>query len=128
MHDKLIANIEQRRSGARVIKFSGVLDEHNHLNQLAEKFSRGSLVLLNMAGLERINSSGVRDWVDWLALLDVMGVRPVLVACSPAFVAQMNRIKNFAGNAVVKSFQAPYHCATCRREHNVLIQVDEMKS
>lgn len=121
----LIASVEQRRSGARLIKLVGVLDEHNQLGELVEKVGTGT-ALINLAGVERVNSSGARDWVKWLASIEAKGIRPMLIACSPAVVEQLNRIKEFAGNAVVKSFQVPYHCATCAVEKRLLVYVADM--
>lgn len=125
MAEKLVATIEQRRSGARLIKLAGVLDEENGLGELIEKVQPG-MALINLSGLERINSHGTRDWVNWIASLDAKGIRPVLIACSPAVVAQLNRIKNFVGNAVVKSFQVPYHCTTCTRDKLLLVHIADL--
>ena len=67
-----MATIEQRRSGARLIKFVGTLDEENGLGELVEKVGPGP-ASINLAGLERINSHGTRDWVNWLASLEAKG-------------------------------------------------------
>jgi anti-anti-sigma regulatory factor len=122
---KLVATIEQRRSGARLIKFAGVLDENSHLDDLLGKVGRGT-ALINLSGVERINSKGARDWVNFIGTLDAKGIRPMLIACSPAVVAQLNRVKNFAGKAIVKSFQVPYHCSTCGIDKLQLVHVTEM--
>jgi anti-anti-sigma regulatory factor len=122
---KLVTTIEQRRSGARVIKFAGVLDEHARLAELTAQVGTG-VTLINLAGVERINSSGTRDWVNWLEALEANGARPALIACSPAVVAQLNRIKNFAHHAVVKSFQVPYHCAACDADKLLLVHIADM--
>lgn len=125
MTDRLIATVEQRRSGARLIKLAGVLDEHNRLGDLMEKVGAGT-ALINLSGVERINSIGARDWVRWLSSIEARGIKPVLIACSPAVVEHLNRTKNFAGNAIVKSFQIPYHCATCDLEKLLLVYVADM--
>lgn len=125
MTEKLVTTIEQRRSGARLIRLAGVLDEDNALYDLIEKVEAGT-ALINLSGIERVNSSGARDWVQWLASLDAKGIRPVLVGCSPAVVAQLNRVKSFAGNAIVKSFHAPYTCTTCDRDKLMLVNVADM--
>jgi anti-anti-sigma regulatory factor len=125
MTEKLVATIEQRRSGARMVRLAGVLDEQNGLGELTEKVGAGTAII-NLSGVERVSSIGARDWVNWLASLEAKGVRPVLIACSPAVVAQLNRIKNFAGKATVKSFQVPYHCAACDREQRLLVHVGDM--
>lgn len=125
MSEKLVATVENRRSGARVVKLEGVLDEDNELDNLIEKIGAG-MALINLAGVERINSIGARDWVNWLTSIEAKGIRPVLICCSPAVVEQLNRIKNFAGSATVKSFHVPYHCAVCNLDKLLLVHVSEM--
>jgi anti-anti-sigma regulatory factor len=125
MTEKLVATFENRRSGARVIKFQGVLDEDNGLASLVERVGSG-IALINLAGIERINSIGTRDWIKWLATLEARGTRPMFIACSPAVVHQLSRIKNFAGNGTIKSFQVPYLCAPCEREQLVLVHVADL--
>lgn len=125
IEERLVATIEQRRSGARVIKFAGVLDEHNRLDQLIAKLGAGK-ALINLAGVERINSSGIRDWMNWLASLEAKGIRPVFIACSPAIVDCLNRIKKFAGGGIVKSVNVPYHCSTCSLDKLLLVHLADM--
>lgn len=50
----------------------------------------------------------------------------MLLSCSPAIVAQLNRIKNFASKAIIKSFQAPYHCESCSADKLPVIHVADM--
>ncbi len=125
MTEKLVATFEQRRSGARVIKFAGVLDEDNGLHELIERIGSG-VTLINLAGIERINSIGTRDWIRWLASLEAQGTRPMFIACSPAVIHQLSRIKNFAGNGIVKSFQVPYRCEPCERDQLMLVHVADL--
>ncbi len=125
MTEKLVATFENRRSGARVIKFAGVLDEDNGLQNLVERVGSG-VALFNLAGIERINSIGTRDWIKWLASLEAQGTRPMFIACSPAVVQQLSRIKNFAGNGTIKSFQVPYQCVSCEREQLTLVHVADL--
>lgn len=126
MRSKLVATVEERRNGAKLMKLAGTLDESSDLEGIAEQMATGE-VLINLAGVERVSSTGARDWVNWLATLAARGVRPTLVACSPAVVKQLNLVKNFASRAVVKSFQAPYHCAACARDKLLLVNVSEMR-
>jgi hypothetical protein len=50
------------------------------------------------------------------------------VRCSPAIVAQINLVKNFTGNAAVKSFQVPYRCRECDEEQTIVVETSEMPS
>jgi anti-anti-sigma regulatory factor len=123
--EKLVATIEQRRSGARLIKLAGVLDEHNELDDLVEKVGSGT-ALINLAGVQRIDDAGLRSWAKWLAALEGKGIRPIFIACSTAVVEQLNRDKSFCGNAIVKSFHVPYYCSTCETDKLLLVHVTDM--
>ena len=122
--DKLNATV-QRQDGALFIKLAGIIDEDNRLSELAGRFGAGR-ALIDLGDVERINSCGTRDWVNWIAELEARGVEPVLVQCSPAIVAQLNLVKNFSGGAVVKSFFVPYHCPDCDVEKVLLVDVADL--
>jgi hypothetical protein len=82
--------------------------------------------VIDLGEIERINSCGVRDWVNWLSKLENNGTRSVLVECSPAIVAQINLVNNFTGNGVVKSFYVPYFCPECDEEKVLLVEAADM--
>ncbi len=122
---ELVATVEKRRGGANVIKLAGVIGEHNDLAALLEKVAGGK-TLINLSGVVAINSHGMRDWKSWLAALEKKGIQPELVACSPAVVAQLNLVKDFAGHSVVKTVQVPYRCAACARDRLVLVNITDL--
>ncbi len=126
MNQKFQATIQQRGE-VTYLKLAGVIDEDNELFDLLDQLGSGTVVI-NLADIERINSCGVRDWVNWLAKLEKKGAKVVFVECSPAIVAQINLVNNFTGNGVVKSFYAPYFCPSCDLEKVLLIEMDEMKA
>jgi hypothetical protein len=107
------------------VKLGGVIDEDNELSDLVEKIPVGTAVI-DVGEIERINSCGVRDWVNWLSKLENNGTRSVLVECSPAIVAQINLVNNFTGNGVVKSFYVPYFCPECDEEKVLLVETSDM--
>ena len=107
------------------VKLGGVIDEDNELNDLVDKIPAGTAVI-DLGEIERINSCGVRDWVNWLSKLESNGTRSVLVECSPAIVAQINLVNNFTGNGVVKSFYVPYFCPECDEEKVLLVEASDM--
>jgi hypothetical protein len=82
--------------------------------------------VIDLGEIERINSCGVRDWVNWLNKLENSGTRSVLVECSPAIVAQINLVNNFTGSGVVKSFYVPYFCPECDEEKVLLVETADM--
>ena len=115
----------QTREGVTYLKISGVIDEDNGLQGLESQLGGGPLVI-NLSEIDRINSCGVRDWVNWLGRLERGGARPILVECAPAIVSQINLVHNFTGQGVVKSFYAPYFCQRCQREKLLLIETRDL--
>ena len=115
----------QHRADVSYVKLGGVIDEDNELADLADKIPMGTAVI-DLGEIERINSCGVRDWVNWLSRLENGGTRSVLVECSPAIVAQINLVNNFTGNGVVKSFYVPYFCPECDEEKVLLVEATDM--
>jgi anti-anti-sigma regulatory factor len=111
--------------GWTYIRLSGVIDEDNRLMDLVSEI-RGDQLLLDVADVERINSCGVRDWVNWLTAVQGTRAETVLVDCSPAIVAQLNLVGNFTVHAKVLSFQAPYYCESCDREGTTVLKVESM--
>ncbi len=115
----------QHRGEVSYVKLGGVIDEDNELGELVEKIPNGTAVI-DLGEVERINSCGVRDWVNWLSKLETNGTRSVLVECSPAIVAQINLVNNFTGGGVVKSFYVPYFCPECDEEKVLLVEASDM--
>ena len=124
MSQKFQASV-QHRADVSYVKLGGVIDEDNELTDLVDKIPTGTVVI-DLGEIERINSCGVRDWVNWLSKLENNGTRSVLVECSPAIVAQINLVNNFTGNGVVKSFYVPYFCPECDEEKVLLVEASDM--
>lgn len=113
------------REGVNYLKLGGVIDEDNDLAALESKLGTGSLVI-NLAEVDRINSCGVRDWVNWLGRVEKNGARSILVECSPPIVSQINLVHNFTGAGVVKNFYAPYFCPRCEKEKLLLLETRDL--
>src|SRR5512144_404611 len=124
MSQKFQASV-QHRGDVSYVKLGGVIDEDNELGDLVDKIPSGTAVI-DLGEIERINSCGVRDWVNWLGRVEKAGSNPVLVECSPAIVAQINLVNNFTGNGVVKSFYVPYFCPECDEEKVLLVEAADM--
>ena len=87
----------------------GVLDEET---QLQEFFSDlPPEIWIDMSGIRRINSSGVRQFLKAILVYD--GVTH-LRDCSPSVVDQINMIPEFAGRkGIVESILMPFYCEDC---------------
>src|SRR6185503_829319 len=98
MNPKFHAAVHQR-DDVTYVKLGGVIDEDNELTDLIDRIPAGTVVI-DLAEIERINSCGVRDWVNWLTKVEKGpggASRVVLVECSPAIVSQINLVNNFTG-------------------------------
>lgn len=124
MSQKFQASVHHR-DDLSFVKLAGVIDEDNELTELTDKI-HGSTVVIDLGEVDRINSCGVRDWVNWLGRVEAKDIDVVLVECSPAIVAQINLVNNFTGNGVVKSFYVPYFCPECDEEKVLLCETAEM--
>lgn len=124
MSNKLIPTLETGQ-GYTYLKFSGILDEDNLLVNLISQI-QGQFLLIDLAGLERINSCGVRDWVNWLNQIQALGIKVILLRCSPSVVAQANMVTNFAKDAYVHSFYAPYVDPDSGEEYSKFILTEDI--
>ncbi|MBA3451621.1 MAG: hypothetical protein H0T42_00835 [Deltaproteobacteria bacterium] len=124
MSQKFQASVHHR-DDLSFVKLAGVIDEDNELTELTDKI-HGGTVVIDLGEVERINSCGVRDWVNWLGKVETKGTDVVLVECSPAIVAQINLVNNFTGNGMVKSFYVPYFCPECDEEKVLLCETGDM--
>src|SRR6266542_412969 len=97
-----------RRDGERLyVELRGEIDENADFSELRHSL-RGEVELM-LEGITRINSCGVREWVNFVrSLTQVRSL--VFSRCSPPVVLQLNNIFNFRGRARVISFMAPYVC------------------
>jgi len=104
------------------VSLSGVINEEADLVQIAKNLEGQDKVRLDLEHVQRINSSGIREWMHFIGPLSE-GRHVELVRCSPAIVAQLNVFRDFAGTAKVKSFQAPYLCPSCDDQKLLDIEV-----
>lgn len=85
----------------------------------------GQDVILNLKGVTRLSSFGVRDWVHAIEELQKRARRILFVECSVAIVSQINMVANFAGQATVVSVQAPYFCEACSWDAETTVTVSD---
>ena len=104
-----------------MVELYGDFDETADLRELASAL-RGP-VAIDLGGIRRINSAGVREWIEFVRNLPMVS-ELLLVGCSKVSVAQLNLIENFRGPARVDSFWAPYSCA-CGNEREILLEATE---
>jgi hypothetical protein len=79
-------------------------------------------VLLDLAGVRRINSFGVRELLNFLEALlvrcQIEGER-----CSNAVVMQLNMLPELSKKLQVRSVLAPMECTRCTHEQEVAVDI-----
>lgn len=107
------------KAGETYIRFSGEINENVDFSELLHIVSAD--LVFDLEEVSRINSCGVREWVNFLRTLEPVRLR--FSRCSPAVVLQLNTIYNFRGRAQVVSFLAPYVCESCHADEYCLLEV-----
>lgn len=110
-------------AGGGLIRLHGVIDEHPDLSFLSKLTGR---VHVSLKGVRRINSFGVRSWIDAIRKVPE-STHLEFIECPPPVIDQINMVAGFLGKGKVVSFYAPMTCEKCDVESNQLFQVAEVK-
>jgi anti-anti-sigma regulatory factor len=101
---------KQSRGSITLLSITGRLTEAFKGDALGREL-RGA-VAIDLGGVERITSFGVREWLSMLGAMQEVR-RLYLLRCSEAVVNQLSMIRKFSGNGQIVSFFAPYLCSAC---------------
>ncbi|RMH44421.1 MAG: hypothetical protein D6689_02375 [Deltaproteobacteria bacterium] len=122
--DDYVFRIEDHSRGGRtVLAISGVIDEHADLRPISAV--RGD-VEISMKGVRRINSFGVRAWIDAIRKVPP-DTRLRFVECPPPVVDQINMVQGFLGHGELVSFYSPMVCEECDEQADELFYVDQCR-
>jgi anti-anti-sigma regulatory factor len=116
----------EEQGGTTKVVVSGEITEETDFAPILD--AKGRTILVDLGGVSRINSCGVREWLNFVTALEQRGRQLVLERCAPVIVTQLNTIYNFAGDGHVRSVLGPYYCARCDREDNQLIELAKTRS
>ncbi len=106
------------------LRLAGFIDEQFDGTGLAATITSRYLIL-DVGGVERISSFGIRQWVDFIGSLTPRVAGIYYIECSPKFIDQFNMVANFVGSGYIVSFYAPYRCDPCDQERRLLFRTDE---
>lgn len=107
------------RGEATWLRLRGAITERADFGALLGELGPGPVVV-DLAGVTRVNSIGVRHWVDFVGRL-CEGRRVELEECSPAFVEQLMLIERMQGDAEVRSIRLPFLCDDCDHGHELTL-------
>ena len=111
------------REGSQLC-LTGVVDEHAELTFLLTL--SGPKAVLNLRGVRRINSYGVRAWLDLIRKVP-LDVSLEFVAIPPHIVDQVNMVTGFLGRGHVGSFCVPYSCERCGADEERLVPTENCR-
>jgi len=80
----------QQLDGATCVALTGTVDEDADFAPLVRELAAQPRIRLDLAGIGRINSCGVREWINFVRALPG-ATRLELMRCSPPVVAQINK-------------------------------------
>ena len=119
----MLQAVRATSEGVLRITLTGVIDDLVDLPPLFGNLPKK--VAIDLRGIERINSIGVRNWVELMG--KVSADREITIeAVSYPIVMQAICVRRFFGGAKVRSCMAPYFCPKCRRLDNVVVWREEV--
>lgn len=78
--------------------------------------NNSQILTLDLKGVTRINSSGIRLWMQWMGGIKALSPQAVLIVryCPRFIVDLMNGIRDFLPSPfIVQSFYVPFFCEKC---------------
>lgn len=116
--------------GESVLTVRGALDDTADFGQVIGDLqgTKNLVLLLDLQGVQRTNSVGIREWLLFLGRLPAH-TQLIFTHLGHAFVEQANLIPNLLGNAPVRiqSFQIPEVCPKCETLSSRTLSSDVLK-
>ncbi len=104
------------------LTLSGKLNEGFQGKVLAQDLA--GRVVVDLAGVERVTSFGVREWLQMLTEAAPRVSEIHFFRCAEPIVNQMSMIRGFSGEGRIVSFYAPYRCDACGAAFTRLFDVE----
>jgi anti-anti-sigma regulatory factor len=113
-------------SGVTRIEVAGVIDERANLEPVAG--AAGTRIEIDLGGVRRINSYGVRQWLSAMRRLQRPDVKMTFVRCPAVIVDQVTMVHGVLGGAEVLSVLAPRLCEACDEHLDQLVELTTMRA
>jgi len=113
-------------SGAygETLQLSGVLDQYADLGFFARLRED---TRISLAGVRRIDSVGVRSWIDGLRTVPET-IHLTFIELPPPIVEHLNMVGGFLGSHTLESFYAPMACTQCGESQETLVTMDACRA
>jgi eukaryotic-like serine/threonine-protein kinase len=104
-------------------KLSGQLRESFDFGPLVDRHN--STVILDLAGITRLTSFGIRQWLMLLPKLRESNKRVLLNRLSVAMANQMVTIPAMTEGTQILSMMVPFHCSSCAHQFDAVVRAGE---
>lgn len=111
----------ERAEGEMRVALAGEITEDGDFGKLLGEL--GDQIVFDLGEVRRINSTGVREWIQFVGKLTLARKSFALERCSVPIVHQLNTISNFRGAGQLRSVYAPYFCPTCSLDATRLLSI-----
>ena len=111
--------ITARGTDRTVVLMYGEITEAVSFGELTKLNGR---VVLDLAGVRRINSFGVRELLNFFEALR-RSCQLEAERCSTAIVTQLNMLPEFTRHLKVRSILAPMECPRCLHEQEISVEM-----
>jgi serine/threonine protein kinase len=118
--DDYFAFEREPTEGGSVLRLTGAIDADLDPVRFASALEGPTLI--DADGVQRVSSSGVRQWSGALERRRA-GDPLSVVRARPAFVVELNTTRGFAGPLTLLSLYLPYECPACHTPHDELLDV-----
>ncbi|MCB0309450.1 MAG: hypothetical protein KDD48_08765 [Bdellovibrionales bacterium] len=105
------------------IFLSGMITEDSQLEQIDTDGE--STAIIDLSKITRINSYGIRQWINNLKRLNEKTSQIVFTRCPPAIVEQFNMISNFGAGGFVYSFFLPFYSEKLEKDALVILEIND---
>lgn len=123
---KAVLNVKREQQGnTLILRLSGVIDETVDFNAVIGATAPDTV--LQCKEVSRINSVGVKAWVQFFQDRAAKGTKLRFVECSPSIVEQFNLIRNFACGGRIETVYLPFSCTSCKKSLVGLFKVEDLK-
>ena len=119
-----VLTVTRRKMGSLVlVSLSGRMTEAFQGQALAREVS--GRVIFDLAGVERVTSFGVREWLQMLNEASSRVSELYIARCSEPIVNQVSMIRRFVADGRITSFYGPYRCESCGSAFNRLFDCEK---
>ena len=113
-------------SGQKIYELLGNIDESVNFDQLIETKELTSFGV-DLYAIKRINSIGIKKWIQFFEKLKKNQVQFSYHRVSPAIVEQLITISNFRCGGEVISVVLPYRCSACSTPNSFIKTKGELQ-